>query len=228
LGIPTPDFLVVEDASEAERANLPFPLFAKPVAEGTGKGVGAASKIKTKEELVRACQRLLDTYEQPVLVETFLPGREFTVGIAGTGRDAVPIGAIEVVLQKDADPDAYSYSNKKKFEKFVTYRLVEDTAAKKAIEVALASWRGLGCRDGGRVDLRADADGMPQFLEVNPLAGLNPDISDLPILCRLAGMSYRELIGRIMESALARAARSLRSEEIRLRPSPVLTSESNS
>ena len=206
LGIPTPDFLVVEDVSEADRVDLPFPLFAKPVAEGTGKGIGTASKIKTKDELVRVCQKLLETYEQPVLVETFLPGREFTVGITGTGRDAVSIGVIEVVLQKDAEPDSYSYSNKKKFEKLVKYRLVKDASAKRALEVALASWRGLGCRDGGRVDLRAGADGMPQFLEVNPLAGLNPDISDLPILCKLAGMTYRELIARIMESALTRAA----------------------
>ncbi|MFH1122331.1 MAG: D-alanine--D-alanine ligase [Pseudomonadota bacterium] len=221
LGIPTPDFLVVEDVSEADRVDLPFPLFAKPVAEGTGKGIGTASKIKTKDELVRVCQKLLETYEQPVLVETFLPGREFTVGITGTGRDAVPIGAIEVVLQKDAEPDSYSYSNKKKFEKLVKYRLVKDASAKRALEVALASWRGLGCRDGGRVDLRAGADGMPQFLEVNPLAGLNPDISDLPILCKLAGMTYRELIARIMESALTRAASFDPSEEIRLHPSPV-------
>ena len=221
LGIPTPDFHVVEDVSEADRVDLPFPLFAKPVAEGTGKGIGAASKIETKDELVRVCQKLLETYEQPVLVEAFLPGREFTVGITGTGRDAVPIGAIEVVLQKDAEPDAYSYSNKKKFEKLVKYRLVKDASAKRASEVALASWRGLGCRDGGRVDLRAGADGMPQFLEVNPLAGLNPEISDLPILCKLAGMTYQELIARIMESALTRAASFVPSEAIRIHPSPV-------
>jgi D-alanine-D-alanine ligase len=82
--------------------------------------------------------------------------------------------------------------------------LVKDEMAQKAIEVSLAAWRSLGCRDGGRIDLRADAQGMPRFLEVNPLAGLNPEISDLPILCNLSGMSYQELISRIMESALKR------------------------
>ena len=221
LGIPTPDFIVVEEVSGAERVDLPFPLFAKPVAEGTGKGIGAASKIKTKEELARVCRKLLETYDQPVLIETFLPGKEFTVGIIGTGRDAVPIGAIEVVLQKDAEPDAYSYANKKKFEKLVKYRLVQGASAERAIEVALASWQGLGCRDGGRVDLRAGADGMPQFLEVNPLAGLNPDISDLPILCGLAGMTYHDLIAKIMESALKRTSQGVTSKAKSLQPSSV-------
>ena len=65
--------------------------------------------------------------------------------------------------------------------------------------MALAAWRALGCRDGGRVDLRCDAAGQPQFLEVNPLAGLHPDHSDLPIICTLAGIPYDELIGRIVE-----------------------------
>jgi D-alanine-D-alanine ligase len=70
--------------------------------------------------------------------------------------------------------------------------------------VAMAAWRGLGCRDGGRVDLRADEAGVPRFLEVNPLAGLNPVVSDLPILCTLKGLAYRDLISMIMESALTR------------------------
>jgi D-alanine-D-alanine ligase len=179
-------------------------VFAKPVAEGTGKGITASSKITTRKALDSVCRSLLAAFDQPVLLETFMPGREFTVGITGTGEEAKAIGAIEVVLRKDAEPGAYSYTNKKKFEEFVEYRLVNDEMAQKAIEVSLAAWRGLGCRDGGRIDLRADAQGVPRFLEVNPLAGLNPLISDLPILCNLAGVSYRELISRIMDSALKR------------------------
>ena len=77
-------------------------------------------------------------------------------------------------------------------------------AARQAARTALAAWRGLGCRDGGRIDLRADAAGRPSFIEVNPLAGIRPDHSDLPILCDLAGMPYRELIAKIMASALKR------------------------
>jgi D-alanine-D-alanine ligase len=204
LGIPTPEFTVVETRSDIEAVRLPFPLFAKPVAEGTGKGISAASRITTRKELDSVCRRLLKAFDQPVLLETFMPGREFTVGITGTGKEAAAVGAIEVLLRKDAEPGSYSYTNKKKFEEYVEYRLVKDEMAQKAIEVSLAAWRGLGCRDGGRIDLRADAQGVPRFLEVNPLAGLNPDISDLPILCNLAGMSYQELIKRIMESAQKR------------------------
>ena len=204
LGIPTPEFTVVETPSDIEAVRLPFPLFAKPVAEGTGKGIDASSKIMTRKDLDSVCRNLLATFGQPVLLEAFMPGREFTVGITGTGEEAEAVGAIEVVLKKNAEPGAYSYTNKKKFEEFVEYRFVNDEMAQKAIEVSLAAWRGLGCRDGGRLDLRADAQGTPRFLEVNPLAGLNPLISDLSILCNLAGMSYEELIGRIMESALKR------------------------
>jgi D-alanine-D-alanine ligase len=204
LGIPTPEFTVVETTSDIDAVRLPFPLFAKPVAEGTGKGISASSRIMTKKDLDSVCRRLLAAFDQPVLLETFMPGREFTVGITGTGEEALAVGAIEVLLKKNAEPGSYSYTNKKKFEEFVEYRLVKDEAAQKAIEVSLAAWRGLGCRDGGRIDLRADAQGVPRFLEVNPLAGLNPDISDLPILCNLTGMSYQELLGRIMDSALKR------------------------
>jgi D-alanine-D-alanine ligase len=147
---------------------------------------------------------LLTRFLQPVLLETFLPGREFTVGITGTGRDAVSIGVMEVVLLDQAERAGYSYANKKNYEEVVTYRLADEEGARQAEQVALAAWRGLGGRDGGRIDLRADADGIPSFLEVNPLPGLHPVHSDLPILARLGGMDYRDLIGRIMASALKR------------------------
>lgn len=201
MGVPTPDFFVVETESDVDMVDLPFPLFAKPVAEGTGKGISAASKIVNKDELASVCMNLLEMYGQPVLVETFLPGREFTVGIIGTGKSAMAIGVIEILLQEEAEADAYSYYNKAKYADLVEYRLVNDVEAQRAKEVALAAWRGLGCRDGGRIDLRADAAGMPNFIEVNPLAGLNPEHSDLCIIARKLGMTYKSLIGAIMSSA---------------------------
>jgi len=204
LGLATPDFAVVEDESEIETVNLPYPLFAKPVAEGTGKGIDAASKVADGEELAQVCRRLLAEFKQPVLLETYLPGREFTVGVTGTGREAVSIGVMEVLLLEQAERAGYSYANKKNYEDVVTYRLADDEAARQAEGLALAAWRGLGGRDGGRIDLRADAEGTLHFLEVNPLPGLHPIHSDLPILARLGAMSYRELIGRIMASALKR------------------------
>ena len=204
LGIPTPDFQVITELSNLEKCNMPFPLFAKPVAEGTGKGIASLSKIRNREGLIDTCRWVLETFRQPVLLESFLPGREFTVGITGTGDKALSTGLMEVVLQKGSEPDSYSYANKKHYETRVKYRSADDPEAGKAIDTALAAWRGLGCRDGGRVDLRSDRYGTPMFLEVNPLAGLNPTISDLPILSGMSGISYLELIRRIMDSAIER------------------------
>lgn len=204
MGIPTPDFQVITAPGDLEKCSIAFPLFAKPVAEGTGKGVSYFSKIRNKEKLKGACECIIDKFRQPVLLESFLPGREFTVGVTGTGDRAVSAGVIEVVIQKNAEPDSYSYTNKKHFETKVKYRTVNDSEALKAVDTALAAWRGLGCRDCGRVDLRSDKFGTPMFLEVNPLAGLNPTISDLPILCGMYGISYHTLIRRIMDSATER------------------------
>ena len=204
MGIPTPSFALVERESDIEAVKLAFPLFAKPVAEGTGKGISASSKISDDRELSRICCQLLERYRQPVLVERFLPGREFTVGIVGTGDEAESLGVLEVVLKDRAEREVYSYVNKERCEELVEYRVVLDSMAQKAETVALDAWRVLGCRDGGRVDVRADAEGRPNFIEVNPLAGLHPQHSDLPILAALKGISYRELLSMIMQSACKR------------------------
>lgn len=203
-GVPTAPFAVVETMADLAAVELPFPLFAKPIAEGTGKGVTPASRVTSATALRKLCRQLLERYRQPVLVETFLPGREFTVGIIGTGASAEPVAVMEVILNAEAEAGVYSYVNKEECESRVVYRLAEDEQAKEAGAVALAAWRALGCRDGGRVDLRQDAGGRPLFLEVNPLAGLHPTHSDLPIMCTLAGIPYDALIGRIVESARRR------------------------
>jgi len=207
LGIATPAFAVVADERDMETVRLPYPLFVKPVAEGTSKGIDAESRVESFAELSQTCRRLLSAYGQPLLVEAFLPGREFTVGIVGTGEEAAVLGTLEIFLKEKAEKDIYSYANKENYRELVEYRLLEGTLAAKAEEIALAVWRGLGCRDGGRVDLRADGEGNLHFLEVNPLAGLHPVHSDLPIICRLAGISYQVLIGRILESACKRLDR---------------------
>jgi D-alanine-D-alanine ligase len=137
LGIPTPDFAVVSSESDIQRISLPYPLFAKPVAEGTGKGITALSKIDRLETLRPVCLNLLKHYNQPVLVETYLPGREFTVGIVGTGSDARALGAMEVILNADAEQHAYSYDNKENYENLVRYALVDDPEAQKAKEISL-------------------------------------------------------------------------------------------
>jgi D-alanine-D-alanine ligase len=205
-GVPTADFAVIETLADLDGLTLAYPLFAKPVAEGTSKGISPASRAESPAELRAVCRTLLAGFQQPVLVETFLPGREFTVGITGTGGKAVVLGVMEVLLGCEAEQEVYSYHNKEHYQGLVEYRLVQGALAGKLSEIALSAWRSLGCRDGGRVDLRLDASGNPQFIEVNPLAGLNPTRSDLVILGRLVGISYDALIGRILESAVRRQA----------------------
>ncbi len=206
-GVPTPDFLVVEDSRQAGPVGFDPPFFVKPVAEGTGKGVTPASIIRRPEELEPRCAELISAYRQPVLVEEFLPGREFTVGLVGTGPDSAVLGSIELHLRAAAEPLVYSYQNKENCEELVDYRLVHaaaDATVREAEAIALQAWRVLGCRDAGRIDIRCDALGNPQFMEVNPLAGLHPEHSDLPIICSMIGMSYQALIEKIMASACPR------------------------
>jgi D-alanine-D-alanine ligase len=204
-GVPTPAFELVANAAEAEAVGLPLPLFAKPVAEGSSKGVTAKSLVRSKGALVEVCTELLEKYRQPVLVEEYLSGREFTVGILGTGSSARALGCLEVVLLEGADAGVYSYRNKTQWENIVKYGLLEPGPLRSEVEdVALATWRCLGCRDAGRVDVRLDGNGRPQMLEVNPLAGLQPGYSDLPNMAEMAGLRYGALIGEIVRCASAR------------------------
>ncbi|MBI4719286.1 MAG: D-alanine--D-alanine ligase [Planctomycetes bacterium] len=207
LGLPTADFAVVETVGDVANVELPYPLFCKPVAEGTGKGISAASKVGNPSELAGVCRRLLAEFRQPVLVETYLPGREFTVGIVGTGDAAECVGVMEIILNDRAEAAAYGYVNKEHYEELVRYEMVHGAMEQSAASLALACWRGLGCRDGGRIDLRADAAGRLCFMEVNPLAGLHPVRSDLPILAGRNGISYRELLRRMLDSAILRVGR---------------------
>jgi D-alanine-D-alanine ligase len=204
-GVPTPDFAVLGRARDARGVALPFPLFAKPVAEGTSKGVSSRSRVASRHDLEQMTRLLLARYRQPVLVERFLPGREFTVGVVGTGAHAEALGALEVSVCGVAAGGVYGYEDKESCEDLVTYRLATDALAARACGVAVDAWRALGCRDAGRVDVRADEAGEVAVLEINPLAGLHPTHSDLPILCSQLGISYVDLIGRILRSARARA-----------------------
>ena len=205
LGIPTPDFALIETIDDLDLISLPFPLFVKPVGEGTGKGISAASYVTTKMELQAVSKALLEKFKQPVIAERYLSGRELTAGIVGTGKTARVIGVMEAIFHETAEHHGYSYSNKKHYEDRVSYQLCgADPLYSRCKEIALGVWRGLHCCDAGRVDLRTDAADNPYFLEVNPLAGLNPVHSDLPILCRLAGISFSSLIEQIMRSACTR------------------------
>jgi D-alanine-D-alanine ligase len=207
LGIRTPFFAVVSSEAEIAAVKLPYPLFCKPVASGSSVGVSAASYVADAASLSATCRDLIAKYRQPALVETFLPGREFTVGISGTGDRARVIGVLEVTLTGNAEAHGYSYANKKQVN--ARYQVINDAPAKETADLALRAWRGLGGRDLGRIDCRCDRDGRPHFLEVNPLAGLHPELGDIVILADLVGVSYQQLIESIVVSACERISTSV-------------------
>ena len=205
-GLATPAFAVVRSAADIDTVTLRYPLFAKPLAEGTGKGIDQNSRIDTPTQLKAICTELLSKYSQPALVEEFLPGREFTVGIVGTGAAARVVGTMEIEMRKKDEPAIYSFLNKEECESRIFYHPIQDDMKLKAAveSLALNSYRVLECRDGGRVDVRCDAAGTPCFIEVNPLAGLHPTHSDLPMIATQEGMSYKDLIKAILDSAFER------------------------
>lgn len=214
-GIATADFRVIEHP--AQPCDLDWPVFVKPIAEGTSKGIGDDSLCHTPEQLATAAGRIIARFRQPALAEAWLPGREFTVGIIGTGRAAQIVGVMEVHseatygLDMKKNFDHVAYRRRPEFEAVAVgatadtvYRLVGDAEAMTAGEAALAAWRVLGGRDAGRIDLRSDAAGRPMFLEANPLAGLHPTDSDLTILAHLAGHDHEWLLSRIVDAACDR------------------------
>jgi D-alanine-D-alanine ligase len=205
-GIATAPFAVLRSPSEVDAVDLPFPLFVKPIAEGTGKGCEKASRVTSADELSAAATQIIAKFDQPALAETFLPGREFTVGILGTGERAHVIGVAEVIVRADAADPVYSYENKEMCETMVVYELATDAEAMAAAHTALAAYHALECRDAARLDFRSDAEGVPHFLEANPIAGLHPSHSDLPIIADLAGLGYDALISGILQSAVERQA----------------------
>lgn len=203
-GVPVADFAVIESEADIARVHLPFPLFLKPVAEGSGKGVGAMSKVDDAAGLAHSAADLLARFRQPVLVEEFLPGREFTIGITGTGADAAVLGVSEIVPKANYIGHGYGFENKETWEDKLSLVRATDDAARAAGDVALMAWRALRCRDGGRVDIRQDRDGQPCFIEVNPLAGIRPGYSDLCFIADFEGLTYTQLIGTFVEAFLRR------------------------
>ena len=203
-GIPTAKFKIISYLSEIQLIDMSFPLFVKPVAEGTSKGIDGYSLVQDQVQLTESVKYLLETFHQPVLVENFLPGREFTVGITGSGNDTKALGTMEIILNDQAPHPIYSYSVKKDWEKYASYQIANDPVAIKCAQLAVEIWKLIKGKDAGRIDFRLDSDGNPNMIEVNPLAGLNPTYSDLPILARLNGVPYETLISEIMSSAVKR------------------------
>ena len=217
--IPTARFALVETLAQAravKRAGLlRYPLFAKPVQEGSSKGITERNYIRDREELLAVVTELLEVYEQPVLLEEFLPGLEFTCGVLGNGRDArvLPVVAIRFDALPAGALPIYGYEAKwiwdtpdQPLEMFDCPAPIDDGLRREIERVTLRAYHALGCRDWSRIDVRLDAAGVPNVVEVNPLPGILPNPEDnscLPKAAAAAGLGYDELI----QSALLAAAK---------------------
>lgn len=206
-GIPTPGFKKVERFEDLEGIDLRYPLFVKPCYEGSSKGIRLDSKVRDRRSLVEKVEWLLNTYRSPVLVEEFVSGPEFTVGVLGNEEPFV-LGVMEIEIRGTASGEAiYSLEVKREWVERVRYHCppaIDGALRRKIEDVALRTYRVLGCRDVSRIDVRVGEDGEAYLLEVNPLPGLSPVYGDLPIMARKMGWSYDELVGAIFHHALQR------------------------
>jgi len=206
-GIPTPRFKKVEGMEDLDDLNLDYPLFVKLCYEGSSKGVRLDSKILDRRSLEEKIEWLLKTYDSPLLVEEFVSGPEFTVGILGNENPAV-LGVMQIEI-KESPPDEaiYSLEVKREWEERVRYHCpppIGSHLLKKIEDVGLRSYRVLDCRDVSRVDIRVDENETPYFLEINPLPGLSPVYGDLPIMAGRMGWGYARLVKTIFHHALKR------------------------
>jgi D-alanine-D-alanine ligase len=215
-GVPTAPFLVAESLADAAALTLPFPVFVKPACEGSGKGITVDNLCHHRTALLARVEHLLATYRQPVLIETWLPGAEFTVAVLGNGAEArcLPIVALRYDDLPAGAPSIYGYEAKwlwdtldQPLEIYECPAPIAEPLARRIREASLAAYHALGCRDWCRIDVRCDAAGDPMVIELNPLPGILPDPRDnscFPKAARAVGMDYDELIQTVADIAWRR------------------------
>lgn len=223
-GLPTPAFQEFHHPGENLSADLKFPLFVKPAREGTGMGVDGGSLVSNERDLRRRVKWLLNTYHQPALVESYLPGREFTVGYLGNpgsakarrrpwlydkrGYHVFPI--LELDNSRSVSPGIYGNAAKSLdigesgAPDYLCPAEISEALAQKMVSLSLAAAEAIGARDVSRIDLRLGSDGEPYLMEINTLPGLNPTVSDLCIMAASEGMTYEVLITEILYLAAER------------------------
>lgn len=207
-GVPTPLFRSFEPGELVAADGMQFPLFVKPAREGSSMGISPKSRCDTAEELFERVGYIHRMYNQAALVEEFVRGREFTVGIVGNhDRTVFPVMEVNYGPVPSYNGHVYDYQFKQEWDDWKYFYCpapIERELEVQLKETAVAAWRALGCVDVGRVDLRLDDFGQPQVLEVNPLPGLTPDYSDLCRIAAVAGWGYVDLVNRILETAVVR------------------------
>ncbi len=218
-GIPTAPFVLVEtpdDLAKLRGANVTYPRFLKPAWEGSSKGIAEANFVAERDAAVTRAAYLLETYAQPVVAEAYLPGEEFTVAVLGNGPEAraLPVIRYRFETLPDGALPIMGYEAKwvwdRRDEPLDVLECPADVPvvlARRIQETALAAARALGCRDWARIDLRLDAHGVPNVVEINPLPGIIPNPADnscFPRAAAAAGISYDELIQGVADIAWRR------------------------
>lgn len=214
--IPNSKFVVASSPRSVEKSGLSFPLIVKPVWEGSSKGIFSSSFVNDKTELEREVNRIVGEYDQPALIEEFLPGREFTVALIGNGDDAEVLPIVEInytEFPEDFIP-IYSYEAKwildtkeNPLDVFSCPAKVSNELELKIKKTALRAYEVLRCRDWSRIDVRLDKSGEPNIIEVNPLPGILPNPEEnscFPKAARAAGLNYSEMINKVVSCAALR------------------------
>lgn len=205
-GVPTPNWFVMHSAQDELPQDFRYPVVVKPIAEGSSKGVMTKSVVENESALREAAQSIVKRYPDGVIVEEFLPGREFTVALLGETEPRV-LPPMEIIFRSDLHLPIYTFDHKLDFNDEVRYDIPAKLDAKLRDEiedVAARAFRALGCRDIARIDVRMDAAGIVNFIECNPLPGLAPKWSDLARIAEQTGLDYTGLIGEILAPALRR------------------------
>ncbi len=207
-GVATPRWQVVIDEENLSRIpweKFIFPAIVKPAYEGSSKGIRLTSVVDSMSRAQEEVNRLLDVYQQPVMVEEFITGDEVTVGIIGNSPPCV-IGMMRIVPRRRERHFVYSLEVKRDYLNLVDYecppKLEDEVLARIALS-SLKVFEILGCRDFARLDFRISPEGVPYFLEINPLPGLGT-YSDLVIMAQKLGWTYQGLIQAVLETALKR------------------------
>lgn len=207
-GIDTPAFQLFDGPDFDIDPTLNFPLIVKPNYEGSGKGISKLAIVGSKEQLIDLIRRNCNLYNQPMLVEEFVKGREFTVGILGNKSEMTVFEPMEICyLKKERENRIYSYNVKTNYKKYVEYSCppdLDEVTIERMKEIASKIYTSLECRDFSRIDFMLSDDGTIYFIEINPLPGLAPGYSDYPMLAQFCGMDYKSLILGVLDSALKR------------------------
>jgi D-alanine-D-alanine ligase len=214
-GVRTPRWTLITDRNELNDSTAdgwPLPAFIKPAYEGSSKGIRLGSRVETLKQAADVASGLLERYRQPVMIEEFIAGDEVTVGILGNTPPSV-LGIMRILPRQHNSHFVYSLEVKRDYEQLVDYECpaqLSDGTLEEIKDMSLKVFKTLGCRDFSRLDFKLDSQGIPYFLEVNPLAGLNPKSGDLPIMSYKLGWTYPALISTIFNAALQRYPQCIR------------------